>query len=155
MRRAREQGLSLTGPDGLLKQPTKTALETALNQEMTEHLGHEKHGRPVTGSGNVRNGRGYARSGESGTDRKRLVGACGTSGRGTQRSRAAASTTSTLSHPVSPRLPRLAAGPHGTLLLLHGLLQRQNAKALSLPGKGLDLRKLVAGAGFEPATSGL
>ena len=28
-------------------------------------------------------------------------------------------------------------------------------KALSLLGKGLDLRKLVAGAGFEPATSGL
>jgi hypothetical protein len=28
-------------------------------------------------------------------------------------------------------------------------------KALSLPGKGLDLRKIVAGAGFEPATSGL
>jgi hypothetical protein len=28
-------------------------------------------------------------------------------------------------------------------------------KALSLPGKGLNLRKLVAGAGFEPATSGL
>ena len=28
-------------------------------------------------------------------------------------------------------------------------------KALSLPGKGLDLRELVAGAGFEPATSGL
>ena len=28
-------------------------------------------------------------------------------------------------------------------------------KALSLMGKGLDLRKLVAGAGFEPATSGL
>ena len=28
-------------------------------------------------------------------------------------------------------------------------------KALSLRGKGLDLRKLVAGAGFEPATSGL
>src|SRR5271166_81582 len=25
--------------------------------------------------------------------------------------------------------------------------------ALSLPGEGLDLRKLVAGAGFEPATS--
>jgi putative transposase len=56
VRRAREQGLSLTGPDGLLKQLTKTVLETALNQEMTEHLGHEKHGRPVTGSGNVRNG---------------------------------------------------------------------------------------------------
>src|SRR5436190_12375811 len=54
--RAREQGVSLTGPDGLLKQLTKTVLETALNQEMTEHLGHEKHG-PVTGeAGNVRNG---------------------------------------------------------------------------------------------------
>jgi putative transposase len=34
-------GLSLTGPDGLLKQLTKTVLETALYQEMTEHLGHE------------------------------------------------------------------------------------------------------------------
>jgi transposase-like protein len=56
VRRAREQGLSLTGPDGLLRQLAKTVLETALNQEMTEHLGHEKHGRPVTGSGNVRNG---------------------------------------------------------------------------------------------------
>ena len=52
--RAREQGLSLTGPDGLLKQLTKTVLETALDQEMTEHLGHEKHGQPV--AGNVRNG---------------------------------------------------------------------------------------------------
>jgi hypothetical protein len=28
-------------------------------------------------------------------------------------------------------------------------------RALFLPGKGPDLRKLVAGAGFEPATSGL
>jgi hypothetical protein len=28
-------------------------------------------------------------------------------------------------------------------------------KALSLPEKGLDLQKLVAGVGFEPATSGL
>ena len=54
--RAREQGVSLTGPDGLLKQLTKTVLETALNQEMTEHLGHEKHGNPEPGSGNVRNG---------------------------------------------------------------------------------------------------
>ena len=54
VRRAREQGLSLTGPDGLLKQLTKTVLETALNQEMTEHLGYEKHGQPA--AGNVRNG---------------------------------------------------------------------------------------------------
>jgi Transposase, Mutator family len=43
VRLAREQGLSLTGPDGLLKQLTKTVLETALAEEMTEHLGYEKH----------------------------------------------------------------------------------------------------------------
>jgi putative transposase len=56
VRRAREQGLSLTGPDGLLKQLTKTVLETALNQEMTEHLGHDKHGPVTSETGNVRNG---------------------------------------------------------------------------------------------------
>jgi putative transposase len=56
VRRAREQGLSLTGPDGLLRQLTKTVLETALNQELTEHLGHEKNGTPDPDSGNVRNG---------------------------------------------------------------------------------------------------
>jgi putative transposase len=54
--RAREQGVSLTGPDGLLKQLTKTVLETALNQEMTEHLGHDKHGPVTSETGNVRNG---------------------------------------------------------------------------------------------------
>jgi transposase-like protein len=54
--RAREQGVSLTGPDGLLKQLTKTVLETALNQEMTDHLGHDKHGPAGNEAGNVRNG---------------------------------------------------------------------------------------------------
>ena len=54
--RAREQGVSLTGPDGLLKQLTKTVLETALDQEMTEHLGHEKNGPVVNEAGNIRNG---------------------------------------------------------------------------------------------------
>ena len=57
VRLAKEQGLSLTGPGGLLKQFTKNVLETALNEEMTEHLGHEKNrvaeGRDST---NVRNG---------------------------------------------------------------------------------------------------
>jgi putative transposase len=48
--RAGEQGVSWTGPDGLLKQLTKAVLETALNQEMTEHLEHEKHGQPVAGN---------------------------------------------------------------------------------------------------------
>jgi putative transposase len=54
--RAREQGVSLTGPDGLLKQLTKAVLETALNQEMTGHLGHDKHGPAGNEAGNVRNG---------------------------------------------------------------------------------------------------
>jgi transposase-like protein len=56
VRLAREQGLSLTGPDGLLKQLTKTVLETALNEEMTEHLGYEKHDPAGAGTGNIRNG---------------------------------------------------------------------------------------------------
>ena len=47
----------LTGPNGLLKLFTKNVLETALNEELTEHLGHAKHqdeaGREST---NVRNG---------------------------------------------------------------------------------------------------
>lgn len=56
VRLAQEHGLSLTGPDGLLKQLTKTVLETALNEEMTEHLGYEKHDPPGAGTGNIRNG---------------------------------------------------------------------------------------------------
>jgi len=56
VRRAREQGLSLTGPDGLLKQLTKVMIETALDQELTEHLGHEKNTPAGNESGNVRNG---------------------------------------------------------------------------------------------------
>ncbi len=55
-RQAREQGLALTGPNGLQKQLAKTVPEAALNEEMIEHLGHEKHGRPVPETGKVRNG---------------------------------------------------------------------------------------------------
>jgi putative transposase len=40
----------------LLKQLTKTVLETALNEEMTEHLGYEKHDPAGAGTGNIRNG---------------------------------------------------------------------------------------------------
>jgi transposase-like protein len=53
---ARARGEDLTGPDGLLKSITKTVLESALQEEMTEHLGHEKHGTPAVDSGNIRNG---------------------------------------------------------------------------------------------------
>ena len=35
VRRAKEQGLSLTGPDGLTKQLTKSVIESALAEEMT------------------------------------------------------------------------------------------------------------------------
>ena len=56
VRLAREQGLSLTGPDGLLKQLTKTVLETALNEEMTEHLGYAKNDPAGAGADNIRNG---------------------------------------------------------------------------------------------------
>ena len=57
-RAGREQGLSRTGPDGLLKQLTKTVLETALSEEMTEHehLGYEKHELAGAGTANIRNG---------------------------------------------------------------------------------------------------
>jgi putative transposase len=55
---AKARGLALTGPGGLLKLFTKNVLETALNEEMTEHLGHEKHRvEPGRESTNVRNGR--------------------------------------------------------------------------------------------------
>ncbi|WP_324198445.1 IS256 family transposase, partial [Nocardia beijingensis] len=57
VRMAKQQGLSLTGPNGLLKQFTKTVLETALNEEMTEHLGYEPNQAPEgRESVNVRNG---------------------------------------------------------------------------------------------------
>src|SRR5215213_9733195 len=54
---AKARGLALTGPNGLLKLFTKNVLETALNEEMTEHLGHEKNQADQDrGSTNVRNG---------------------------------------------------------------------------------------------------
>ena len=33
----------IVGPDGLLKQLTKTLIERAMNAEMSHHLGYEKH----------------------------------------------------------------------------------------------------------------
>ena len=54
---ARQRGLELTGPDGLLKLFTRNVLETALNEEITEHLGYEKNqAGPGRQSANVRNG---------------------------------------------------------------------------------------------------
>lgn len=46
----------MMGPSGLLNQLTKNVLETALDAEMTQHLGYEKHDSVGRGSGNSRNG---------------------------------------------------------------------------------------------------
>ncbi|WP_042390251.1 IS256 family transposase [Streptacidiphilus melanogenes] len=54
--RARASGLQLTGEGGLLQQLTKRVLESALEGEITDHLGYEKHDRVGVGSGNSRNG---------------------------------------------------------------------------------------------------
>src|SRR5512143_2727490 len=53
---AKQRGLDITGPDGLLKLLTKTVLETALEEEMTEHLGYDKHDPAGRDRGNSRNG---------------------------------------------------------------------------------------------------
>jgi len=55
--RARAEGLSLTGPGGLLGRLTKVVLESALDGEMDAHLGYRKHDAAGDGSGNSRNGR--------------------------------------------------------------------------------------------------
>jgi putative transposase len=48
--------VELVGPNGLLNQLTKNVLETALEAEMTEHLGHDKHYPRGRTGGNSRNG---------------------------------------------------------------------------------------------------
>ena len=56
MEQARADGLALTGPGGLLTGLTKTVLETALEAEMTEHLGYARHDPAGRDGGNSRNG---------------------------------------------------------------------------------------------------
>ncbi|WP_405363738.1 IS256 family transposase [Kitasatospora sp. NBC_00085] len=53
---ARAGGVKLTGEGGLLQQLTKRVLEAALEGEITDHLGYEKHDPAGAGSGNSRNG---------------------------------------------------------------------------------------------------
>lgn len=47
----------LIGENGLLKQLTKRLVEKALDAEMTEHLGHDRHAPVSNVAGNTRNGR--------------------------------------------------------------------------------------------------
>jgi putative transposase len=54
--RARAGGLQLTGEGGLLGQLTKRLVESALEGEMTDHLGYDKHDATGRDGGNSRNG---------------------------------------------------------------------------------------------------
>ena len=54
--RAREGGLQLTGEGGLLAQLTKRLVESALEGEITDHLGYGKHDAAGRDGGNSRNG---------------------------------------------------------------------------------------------------
>jgi putative transposase len=53
---ARSKELQLTGEGGLLQQLTKTVLESALEGEITDHLGYGKHDPAGKDGGNSRNG---------------------------------------------------------------------------------------------------
>jgi putative transposase len=53
---ARAAGLQLTGEGGLLQQLTKRVIEAALDGEITDHLGYEKHDPAGNDGGNSRNG---------------------------------------------------------------------------------------------------
>ncbi|GAA1834417.1 hypothetical protein GCM10009735_82540 [Actinomadura chokoriensis] len=50
------QGLQLTGEGGLLQQQTKRVLESALQGEITDHVGYGKHDASGPGQRNSRNG---------------------------------------------------------------------------------------------------
>src|SRR5436309_9683221 len=67
----------IIGEDGLLKQLTKAILERALQAELSEHLGYEKHDPAGHNSGNSRNG----------SSRKKLKGNFGELGLETPRDR--------------------------------------------------------------------
>jgi putative transposase len=54
---ARDRGVKLAGEGGLLQALTKRLLESALEGEITDHLGYERHDASGDGSGNSRNGR--------------------------------------------------------------------------------------------------
>ena len=53
---ARAEGVELVGPGGLLTGLTKTVLETALEAELAEHLGYDKHDPAGRNGENSRNG---------------------------------------------------------------------------------------------------
>jgi putative transposase len=54
--KARAEGVDLVGPGGLVSGLTKSLLETALEAEMSDHLGYDKHDPVGRTRGNSRNG---------------------------------------------------------------------------------------------------
>ncbi|HZN76793.1 MAG TPA: IS256 family transposase [Micromonosporaceae bacterium] len=54
--RARAEGVQLVGEGGLLTGLTKSVLETALEEEISDHLGYDKHDPAGRNGGNSRNG---------------------------------------------------------------------------------------------------
>jgi putative transposase len=59
--RAQAEGLQLTGEGGLLQQLTKRLLESALEGEVTDHLGYDRHDPAGKNGGNSRNGTRHKR----------------------------------------------------------------------------------------------
>lgn len=53
---AQRDGVAIDGEGGLLAELTRLVLESALEGELTAHLGYEKHARADGGDGNARNG---------------------------------------------------------------------------------------------------
>lgn len=53
---ARSEGVELVGPGGLLTGLTKTVLETALEAEISDHLGYDKYDAAGRNGENSRNG---------------------------------------------------------------------------------------------------
>lgn len=53
---AQRDGVAIDGEGGLLAELTRLVLESALEGELTAHLGYEKHERADGGDGNARNG---------------------------------------------------------------------------------------------------
>lgn len=56
VRQAKEAGIALSGPGGLLKALAARVVEAALGEELNEHLGDGRHDPVGRGSGNSRNG---------------------------------------------------------------------------------------------------
>lgn len=56
VQQAGDEGLEITGESGLVGQLMKSVLETALREELSDHLGYEHGDTAGRGSGNSRNG---------------------------------------------------------------------------------------------------